>query len=543
MKTINFIHVGANDGITRDPIIGLIKKGGRGILIEPLTHYYNQLTSNLKDYDGLIFEKVAIAPDESEKEMFYVNPDWIKENNSLPDWIGLLGSFSKKNITKHINEKSDSGVSIISSEKVKCVPLSKIIDKYDISSLSLLSVDAEGYDDKVLMSLDFSKCSPEHIWFEYKHLSKTRFEKLERFLSKNGYEFVVKDNETIKAMKKHLIEENDKNDSLPPERYIKPKKQLIRDKQVENKSIIKPTNQIIIASKPEYVVLIVSGGIGKNINATVPIRGIRKKYPDQKIVVLSAWPDIYKYNPNVYQTFRIGTTPNFYDNYIQGKKSIVLNTEPYYHTDYINKSGRHITELWCEQLQVPFDNIFPELYFGMSEIEGAVKFKNLSEKPLLFIQGIGGNTIGIKQFVRSLPMQTIVSVIQEMQKTHRIVLIKTKEQPDIEGIESTNNYSLRDSISLLTQADKVFCIDSMIQHVCAAMKKKAVVCWCSTNPELLGYPTNQNIRMQVCPDPECHRPNSYLSDQNASLTSWSCPYGDLCINHDANSIIEALKCD
>jgi hypothetical protein len=61
MESIRFINVGANDGISKDPVYQLIQEGWKGILIEPIPYYFNNLKENLKDYEGLIFENIAIA--------------------------------------------------------------------------------------------------------------------------------------------------------------------------------------------------------------------------------------------------------------------------------------------------------------------------------------------------------------------------------------------------------------------------------------------------------------------------------------------------
>jgi ADP-heptose:LPS heptosyltransferase len=385
------------------------------------------------------------------------------------------------------------------------------------------------------MSFDFSKCKPKNIWFEHKHLPEDRLKALNSLLTNQGYKFMSKDEETTRMI---LSKEVETQEELPKkQRYIQPVK-------TQSKPVVQPQTQREPEPEPEpepeYVVFIINGGIGKNINATVAIRGIKKKYPDKKLVILTGWPDIFKYNPHVHRVFRHGTTPYFYDEYILGNKAIVLNTEPYYHQDYISKTGKHITQSWCEQLNVPFDSPRPELYFSKAEVEGANRFKSLSNKPLFFIQNMGGNK-NFKQFIRNLPLNTVSQVVNQMKHTHRIVLIKTKDQDGIEGVENTDNYSLRDSLSLLLVADKVLCIDSMVQHACAAMNKKAVVCWSGTSPELLGYNSNINLRIQACPDPECHRPNSFLADLDTKLEVWSCPYGEPCTNHDVKSILEALK--
>lgn len=300
----------------------------------------------------------------------------------------------------------------------------------------------------------------------------------------------------------------------------------------------------------EYVIFVVEGGIGKNIMATVPLRGLKTKYKDKKIIVVASWPDIFKFNPNVYRTFRLGNTPNFYDDYINGHRSLIFKVESYYHNDYINppEEPKHLTQLWCEMLDVPFDNSEPELFFTKQELAMGKSYCENKDKPVLAIQYQGGqvitqqNQVKIKQFVRTLPLDTVRTIIDDMKNTHHIMSVQAKEQHHWDDVEFTN-CSIRQAMTVIPFVDKIFSIDSMVQHVAAAFDKKAVVCWGATNPKLLGYEKHHNITREVCKTPMCHRPNSYLFDVSYDGQLWDCPYSDACMDHDAQEILKILKED
>ena len=67
---IKFIEIGANDGITWDPLFKFIKKyKWEGILVEPHPRYFRELVEN---YTSIIpgkihFENIAISDDNGEK--------------------------------------------------------------------------------------------------------------------------------------------------------------------------------------------------------------------------------------------------------------------------------------------------------------------------------------------------------------------------------------------------------------------------------------------------------------------------------------------
>tara|TARA_B100000927_G_scaffold194090_1_gene156579 strand:- start:156 stop:515 length:360 start_codon:yes stop_codon:yes gene_type:complete len=56
--------------------------------------------------------------------------------------------------------------------------------------LSLLMIDAEGYDDAVLFQFPFATIRPARILFEPMHLRSRRFYKLARHLRTWGYEML-----------------------------------------------------------------------------------------------------------------------------------------------------------------------------------------------------------------------------------------------------------------------------------------------------------------------------------------------------------------
>jgi hypothetical protein len=316
--------------------------------------------------------------------------------------------------------------------------------------------------------------------------------------------------------------------------------------EVEAKSVHEPKNA-------EYVVFIVDGGIGKNIMATVPIRGIRQKYPDKKIVVVCGYPDVFKFNPNIYRVHPFGNTPDFYDNYILGGKAIVLKAEPYLDNRYIYRTdAKHCSELWCNALGVPFDNTKPDLFLTKKELSTAKNFIRSKNRPVLMIQFMGGvppqpdpkdNKKLIppaRMFVRNLPFEVTKNVADELSEKYHVMVLKAATQPVWEKAEAIS-YPIRNTLALIPHVHKMLLIDSMAQHAAAALDKQAVVCWAGTSPDLLGYSSHINLRMNACPTPECHRPNSYLWDVDAKGQPWDCPYGEECTAHDEAAILKALE--
>jgi len=294
----------------------------------------------------------------------------------------------------------------------------------------------------------------------------------------------------------------------------------------------------------ENVILGIDGGAGKNIVGTVVVRELRKKYPDKQIIVMTGWPDIFKFNPNVDRVFRFDNAAYFYDQYIANGKGLFFKTEPYYSSDYILKK-KHIAEVWCDQLGLPCESIVPELFVTKDEDKAAKEFIENKEKPSLLIQHTGGmytTDPNVKKtfYTRDIPVDVAQSVGNIMSKTHHIFVAGYAEHFVWENAERLS-FPLRSEIALLPYIDKFVLIDSLFQHATAAMHKQAVVCWSGTSPDVLGYSSHINLRHEVCKTPECHRPNTYLYDFGVNKDNfWECPYDRVCKDYTANEILEAL---
>jgi hypothetical protein len=293
-------------------------------------------------------------------------------------------------------------------------------------------------------------------------------------------------------------------------------------------------------------------GIGKNVMGTVPLRGIRKKYPADKyhLSVVASHPEVFRGNPNVDRIWGAGATPNFWDLY---KGATILKSEPYYDSDYLAKKV-HLTEAWCRQLDVPFDNTRPDIVLNRKEIAKGLDYIRSKGRPVLVMQFQGGaqpQQVGQpqqgqqpifncpKMFIRNLDMNVAKNVSEAIGDKYFTTALQYQNQAIWQGPELLQA-PLRDIFSVIYSANKILCIDSFVMHVATALGKKPVVCWAGTSPKSLGYPQNTNLTMDCCDDPECGRPNSFLLDVDFKGEPWDCPHGEPCTYHDEQDVIDAL---
>jgi FkbM family methyltransferase len=186
-NSIFFVQVGSNDGLQGDPFYDIIVTNNKwkGIFIEPVGFLFERLKRHYGNSDRFIFENKAIAPSQGELEFFYVSEQAKAElGDALPWWYDQIGSFDKNHILKHLDGLLEP---YILSEKINAVPLHDIFDKHKVKEVDIVHIDTEGYDYKVLSTINFSIYKPSVILYEHHHLSDVESKAAELLLKKNGY--------------------------------------------------------------------------------------------------------------------------------------------------------------------------------------------------------------------------------------------------------------------------------------------------------------------------------------------------------------------
>jgi len=290
----------------------------------------------------------------------------------------------------------------------------------------------------------------------------------------------------------------------------------------------------------KYVIFHVDGGCGKNIVATAVVKSIKAKYPEHKLIVVCAWPEVFLHNPLVHRVYRFGNIPYFYDDYINNKDSIILRMEPYHSGDLLYRK-KSLAEIWCDVFNIPCVSIQPDIY--LTERELIFVQKNLNkEGPILLIQTSGGadNQGHPYSWSRDLPPTLAVEIVSSV-KSHfsKIVHIGRENQPSIpDTFKITDNF--RNLFCSIYLSDKFLGIDSFMQHAAAAFNKKATVGWISNSPVVFGHPIHDNI---VASGAESfrHRIDSYLESEDWTGGRFhECPYDDISKMFDKDQFVESI---
>ena len=190
-----FIQIGANNGQRYDPIHHLLLREReyiKGIAIEPVKEYYEELTVTYQDFPQIKLLKTAIHNTDFEAVIYKIDPAL----KNIPEHLKGMSSFDRSNFTKDGISTTD-----IITETVPCISFMDLIESEKITTLHLLQIDAEGYDVEIVKSIDFKKIKPliinfEHRW-QYNLIADSELFTVLKTLIDNGYQIVLNGNDAL----------------------------------------------------------------------------------------------------------------------------------------------------------------------------------------------------------------------------------------------------------------------------------------------------------------------------------------------------------
>ena len=182
---LNFVQVGANDGVMADPLRNLITAHGwRGILLEPQPDLFEQLARNYREQPQLILKNVAIDKRDGEKMLYRARDDYFanfQRANEL-EWVRGAASFDRSALEgiPHID-------GYIEEVPVQTLSFGTLFAQTDFGHVHLLQIDTEGFDYEVIKLFDVARRQPEILHFEHKMLSERDLNQCLKMLVKAGY--------------------------------------------------------------------------------------------------------------------------------------------------------------------------------------------------------------------------------------------------------------------------------------------------------------------------------------------------------------------
>lgn len=240
-------------------------------------------------------------------------------------------------------------------------------------------------------------------------------------------------------------------------------------------------------------VIEVTGGIGKHIMATSFIKWLNEKYPKRKITILSAYPEIFEYNPRVWRNLRLGQ-PYMFEDYIKGNN--FRTGDPYKCLEYYREKNKmHLMELWPKAYGFNSYDKNPEMEVHLTkgeEMDGLVF--NKQNYPLITIQGFGGLPPGMqpgKDKIDSAQRDMKFEIAQRLvylltNKGFKVLQIRNQVEPVLQNTLQVN-LPFRNILPILKHCVAHIGIDSAAMHGAAVFKKPMLIFWGQTHVDNLGY--------------------------------------------------------
>jgi hypothetical protein len=286
------------------------------------------------------------------------------------------------------------------------------------------------------------------------------------------------------------------------------------------------------------IIFQIDGGIGKCICATAVVKAIKKQYPNDNILVVSGYPEVFLNNPNITKSFQHGNLSYFFTDNIEGKEVKLMLHNPYLEIDYVQEK-QHLIKTWCEMFDIKYDNEQPEMFLTQREID-FFQSKYKSDKPLFMMQTNGGGPSDLKySFARDLPTSVVTKVIQHFAQKYNIIHVRREDQI---GYQNTTpiTASFREILALALVTEKRLLIDSFLQHGCVALNLASTVCWITNSPKTLGYELHDNILANPFTK-QSELKNCYLSKFNIGGDPIEFPYNSEEEIFDVDKIIASLE--
>ncbi len=197
------VQIGANDGVTYDPIRPLVMRyNWRGVMVEPQPDVFKKLEENYRALPNIVCEQAAIAETDGTCSLYRFKP-----GAGIPDWAGCLASFSRSTLVNNFHNVKGE----VESIAVPTLTFMSLLRKHGLQRVDFLQIDTEGFDGQVIKLVDFDFIKPTIIAFEHGFLSATERNDTFQLLHKNGYKITNCGTDTVAYLEpaeQSLVETN-----------------------------------------------------------------------------------------------------------------------------------------------------------------------------------------------------------------------------------------------------------------------------------------------------------------------------------------------
>lgn len=192
---VKVVQIGANDGISHDPIHKFIKRDKwQGVLLEPQKEVFKKYLKKLHAKSDAIITLNAALDNKDGTSAIYS----ISFSNAR--WATGLASFNRQALEEAvasdyvkacaINEGLTLPATIeerIRKETIITISPQTLLNKYKLREIDWLQIDTEGFDFHIIKMFDISKTRPKVIVFEQYRLSDAERLECYKYLKEHSY--------------------------------------------------------------------------------------------------------------------------------------------------------------------------------------------------------------------------------------------------------------------------------------------------------------------------------------------------------------------
>lgn len=161
------IIIGAFDGVSFDDIFNKLSNEDEVIFVEPIEYYYKILKLNALDLDSKChFENIAISDKTEDLQITHVDLPYVSKYQSF--YMGCSSVVvDGKPINRYLHEVNEEHLKTIN---VKAITFEDLCAKYGWNSVDYVQIDCEGYDQRIVKSIDLEKYGIKKLKFETHYL-------------------------------------------------------------------------------------------------------------------------------------------------------------------------------------------------------------------------------------------------------------------------------------------------------------------------------------------------------------------------------------
>ncbi len=186
---VRFLQIGANDGIHQDPCYPwLCVHPWQGVLVEPMPALAAQLRNLHAHHSGIAIEQAVVADTPGTMTFYHLAADV-----PLPPEASAISSLESEFVTTAMRNFVAAGLRAdglrVANFAVPALTIEQLMERHHLDGLDFLQIDAEGYDARILASIDFKQIRPVVVAYEHANLSRAELMHCRELLKAEGYHF------------------------------------------------------------------------------------------------------------------------------------------------------------------------------------------------------------------------------------------------------------------------------------------------------------------------------------------------------------------